>query len=112
MRPLVQALCLVNSANSGDQLVTRLSQKLATLTTPSVIDAPVSFTWHGQPAVSVALRCLTEAEADSVHAEIVAAWTSGALANKILTGSWVKRTNNYDDEAEARPDQVLYVTVK
>lgn len=112
MRPLVQALCLVNTANSGDQLVTRLNQKLATLTTPSIIDAPVSFSWHGQPAVSVALRCLTEAEADSVHAEVVNAWTSGALANKILAGSWVKRTNNYDDEAASRPDETLYTTVK
>ena len=113
MRPLIDAEVLCNTEQNAATLVNRINTAIANLTVPNVTVSPTIIAWHNnQWLVNVSVACLTETDADTLHAMLVDAWTTGSLASRLLSGSRVKRTNNFDDEGAGRPDDVLYITVK
>lgn len=50
--------------------------------------------------------------ADDLYDFVVDGWTSGGQASRILAGSTIKRTNNYDDEGLGQPDEIVRQATK
>lgn len=112
MRPLVYAQLICDTENDANQVLSRAQTAFNRLTLPAVEVAPTVIPWHGRWLVQAVLRCATQADADDFYTQIVAAWASGPVSARIKTGSFVKRTNNYDDEGLGQPDYDLYSLTK
>lgn len=114
MRPLVNANLIVSSNANGNAVrnfvesrINQLGPGFA-LTEPVLVKAPPG----NRLLVNFTVLCATEPEAEQLFDDIVAAWTSGAQANRIQPGSSVKRTRNYDDEGNGQPDEIMETATK
>ena len=113
MRPLIDAEIICNTEQNAATLVNRINAAISDLTTPNVTVSPTIIAYHNNTwLVNVSVACLNGTDADTLHAMLVDAWTSGQLASRLLAGSKVKRTNNYDDDGSGRTDDVLHVSTK
>lgn len=114
MRPLVTAVLLVSSNANGNAVANFVANRINQLGEGFTLTAPVlvKSAPGNRLLVNCSVLCATEADAESLFDDIVAAWTSGAQANRIQPGSTVKRTRNYDDEGLGQPDEVMETATK
>lgn len=113
MRPLIDAELACPSQANANSVATRLSTLIGRMTTPGLIVAPTVIQHPSRGwLVNVSVLAIAQGDADQLYTDIIDAWTSGTFAPRIAAGSIVKRTDNYDDEPEPRPDYELYRQVK
>lgn len=112
MKPLVTAQLKCSTQNNANQVRTFVQNKLATVDQFALDEPVTAMAYHSQFLVNASVRCNTDIAADELFDWVVSNWTSGAQANRILSGSVVRRTNNYDDEGQGQADEVLREAIK
>lgn len=113
MRPLIDAELLCPTQVNANSVATRLTTLIGRMTTPGLIVAPTVLQHPSRGwLVNASVLAVAQGDADQLYTDIIDAWTAGTFAARITTGSIVKRTDNYDDEPEPRPDYVLYTATK
>lgn len=113
MRPLIDAELACPTQSNANTVAGRLTTLIGRLTTPTVLVAPTVIQHPSRGwLVNCSVLAVSQGDADILYGDIIDTWTSGVNAPRIRPGSLVKRTDNYDDEAEPRPDYELYRQVK
>jgi len=113
MRPLVTGQMLCSTQNNANQVRTFVTNRINTMQNFELTEPVTAFAYHGgRFMVNFSILADTVTDADGLFDYVVANWTSGGQANRILVGSTIRRTNNYDDEPEGQPDEVIREAVK
>jgi hypothetical protein len=114
MRPLVTCDFIVNNQANDTAVTNFITNRIAQLGAGFTLTSPVHTVNHPGRGrlINFSILCATEADAEQLFDDIVAAWTGGGVANRIQSGSRVKRTRNYDDEGNGQPDEVMETATK
>ena len=108
MRPLVTGQLLCTTQNNANQVRNLITNRINAMQNFELTEPVAAFAYHGgRFMVNFSILAESVAEADSLFDYVVANWTSGSQANRILAGSVIRRTNNFDDEVAGQPDEVI-----
>lgn len=113
MRPLVTGQLYCSTQNNANQVATFITNRINTMAGFTLTEPVRAFAWHNnQFIVNFSILCSSIADADSLFDYVVANWTSGGQAARILSTSRIRRTNNYDDEGLGQSDEVIREATK
>lgn len=113
MRPLVTGQMLCSTQNNANQVRNFISNRINAMQNFELTEPVTAFAYHrGLFMVNFSILAESVAAADGLFDYVVDNWSSGAQSNRILAGSTIRRTNNYDDEAEPREDEVIREATK
>lgn len=113
MRPLVTGQLICSTQNNANQVRNFVTNRINTMQNFELTEPVTAFRYHGgQFMVNVSILAESVIAADGLFDYVVANWTSGGQAARILAGSRIRRTNNYDDEATPLPDEVIREAIK
>ena len=113
MRPLVNGQLHASSQANANQLAAFITAKTDTFPEFDTTEPVTVMAYHGGLwLVNFSILADTVVNADDLYDFVVGGWTSGGQANRILVGSTIKRTNNYDDEGNNQPDEIVRQATK
>ena len=113
MRSLVNGQMRCSTQNNANQVGTFITNRINTMQNFELTEPVTVLAYHGGLfMVNFSILAATVADADGLFDFVVDGWTSGPQSGRILTGSTIKRTNNFDDEGLGQPDEVVRQATK
>jgi hypothetical protein len=111
MRPAVMLNLFVATQANGNAVRNAVENRILDGAGRELVEPVTVITWHrGLLVVNAYVFCPSASDADTLVADIIATWTSGPQANRIVSGSWVRRINSFADEGLS--DVIVSETVK
>lgn len=113
MRPLVNGQLFCSTQNNANVVRNFITARIDTMQNFELTEPVTAMPYHGgRFVVNYSILAESVNAADNLYDYVVTNWTAGAQAARILSGSRIKRTNNYDDEGQGQPDEVVREAVK